>query len=291
MPIHLTTGIAMISDTLPPPASDLVSRSCCPDSSDNRSPFDLIRNVLALLENDGSLTFTSETSLGVSNSARRELMVAMDKAATIFQKCTEEEPTDVDHWSWYVAALLGALCVAYDLSVNASRSYSNDDDEYQQQISVLYKLRHDASVGLTDFLKFTKLHGCPMFHFTVTTMLEWNKAIALLHRPQPTGFGLEVKKLHAYHVSLFFYICPDCYDDVAFIIIPSHFAHSIKFAEPRLINGHARLSLQLPLPKFSSCTSQTICLKMHCLMSWLVLSIRFQARERIGLDLSEFLGV
>jgi len=194
VPIHLTTGIAMIADTLPPSASELLSRSCCPDSSDNRTPFDLIRNVLALMENDGSL---------------RELMAAMDKAATIFRKCTEEEPEDVDHWSWYVAALLGALCIVYDLSANASRSYNNDDDEYQQLITAtLHKLRHDASVGLTDFLKFTKLHGCPMFHFSVTTMLEWNKAIVLLHRPQPTGFGLEVKKLHAYHVSLFFCVCP-----------------------------------------------------------------------------------
>ena len=208
VPIHLTTGIAMIADTLPPSASELLSRSCCPDSSDNRTPFDLIRNVLALMENDGSLILTSETSLGTSNNAR-ELMAAMDKAATIFRKCTEEEPENDDHWSWYVAALLGALCIVYDLSANASRSYNDDDEEYQQLMTAtLHKLRHDASVGVTDFLKFTKLHGCPIFHFSVTTMLEWNKAIVLLHRPQPTGFGLEVKKLHAYHVSLFFCVCP-----------------------------------------------------------------------------------
>eukprot|EP00571_Detonula_confervacea_P003509 CAMPEP_0172330690 /NCGR_PEP_ID=MMETSP1058-20130122/61511_1 /TAXON_ID=83371 /ORGANISM="Detonula confervacea, Strain CCMP 353" /LENGTH=1428 /DNA_ID=CAMNT_0013047915 /DNA_START=70 /DNA_END=4356 /DNA_ORIENTATION=+ len=209
-PIHLTTGIAMIAANLTPQAAELVSRPCCPDASDNRTPFDLISNMLTLIEEDGSLTSPPRSNWDSKGKIIDEVLAkSMLDAAMVFRKCIETDPRNVDHWSWYVATLLGMLCITFGSSMT-SRIQTNVKSEHEQterpQLESFHEIRNNSSVALTDFVKFTQSHDCPMFHLAISSMLEWKKAIVLLHRPRSFSissneFSLEVTRLHAYHTN------------------------------------------------------------------------------------------
>jgi len=211
-PIHLTTGIAMLTEILPhnSPAVELISRPCCPDSSDNiRTPFDLVRNMITSIEEDGTLISAPDMTgyIDTRNKIIDEVLVkAIRDASMVFRKCVESDPEDVNHWSWYVATMLGMLCIAYGSftsSIDGSNVKEEEDHQTRTpryQLECFDEIRCNASVALADFLKFTQDHGCPMFHLASTSMLEWDKAILLLYRPQSLSeFGLDVRRLHAYH--------------------------------------------------------------------------------------------
>lgn len=209
--IHLTTGIAMIAEVLPPLAAELVSRQCCPESSDHQTPFDLLSNVIVMITADGSLIPPPTTLSSVDTKQKTvidEVLVnAMHDAAMIFQNCINAEPENVDNWTWYVASTLGMLCIASGLSsTNKSDrnvKMENEGTTTRHQMEGFHDIRCNAAVALTDFLKYCQGNGCPVFQLAVASMLEWKEAILLLHRPisDESEFGLEVRKLHAYHVS------------------------------------------------------------------------------------------
>ena len=198
-PIHLTTGIAMIVEHLTPHAAELVSRQHCPDSSENRTPFDLMSNMLTLVEEEGSLISPPQSAWEARGNIIDDTLVkVMLEAAMMFRSCIVKGPENVDHWSWYVATLLGMLCISFGTSEN--------DHPGRQQLECFARIRSYAAVAVRDFVSFAKSHGCAMFHLSVSSMLEWKKPIILLHRPRQlygskVGFGSEVNYLHAYHVS------------------------------------------------------------------------------------------
>jgi hypothetical protein len=198
-PIHLTTGIAMIVENLTPRAAELVSRQHCPDSSENRTPFDLMRNMLTLVEEEGSLISPPQSAWEARGNIIDDTLVkVMLEAAMMFRSCIIKGPENVDHWSWYVATLLSMLCVAFGTS--------ESDHPGRQQLECFPRIRSCAAVAVHDFVSFAKNHDCAMFHVAVSSMLEWTNPIFLLHRPQQlygskVGFGSEVNYLHAYHVS------------------------------------------------------------------------------------------
>ncbi|KAL3809271.1 hypothetical protein ACHAXA_009969 [Cyclostephanos tholiformis] len=195
--IHITTGIAMIVEVLTPRAAELMSRQPCPDIPDNRTPFDLISNMLALVEEDGSLISAPPFAWEARDKIIDDTLVkAMLKAVMMFRNCIVNEPGNVDHWSWYVATLLGMLCIAFGASGN--------DHPGRQQLENFPRILSYAAVAVKDFVSFALSHDCAMFHLAVSSMLEWKKPILLLHRPrQKYRLGLEVNYLHAYHVSEF----------------------------------------------------------------------------------------
>ena len=196
-PIHITTGIAMVVENLTPRAAELLSRQPCPDSSENRTPFDLMSNMLALVEDEGSLISPPQSAWEArGNIVDVTLVNAMLEAALMFRSCIVKEPENVDHWSWYVATLLGVLCVAF--------GRTGDDHPGRQQLESFPRVRRCAAVAVTDFVIFAQSHDCTMFHLAVSSMLEWKRPIFLLHRPR-NGFCLELNYLHAYHVSEY---CP-----------------------------------------------------------------------------------
>ena len=198
-PIHITTGIAMVVENLTPRAAELLSRQPCPDSSANRTPFDLMRNMLALVEEEGSLISPPQSAWEVrGNIVDVTLVKAMLEAAMMFRSCIVKEPENVDHWSWYVATLLGVLCMAFGTT--------GDDHPKRQQLESFPRVRNCAAVAVNDFVIFAQSHDCIMFHLAVSSMLEWKRPIFLLHRPQlcygsRNGFGFDVNYLHAHHVS------------------------------------------------------------------------------------------
>ena len=189
-PIHITTGIAMLVENLTPRAAELLSRQPCPDSSANRTPFDLMSNMLALVEDEGSLiSFPQSAWEARGNIVDITLVKAMLEAAMMFRSCIVKEPENVDHWSWYVATLLGVLCMAF--------GRTGDDHPLES----FPRVRNYAAIAVNDLVIFAQSHDCTMFHLAVSSMLEWKRPIFLLHRPR-NGFGLEVNYLHAYHVSI-----------------------------------------------------------------------------------------
>ena len=194
--IHVSTGIAMMVEVLTPLAAELLSRQPCPGAADNRTPFDLMSNMLSLVEEESSLISPPQLAWEARDKIIDDIVVkAMLEAADMFRCCIVNEPGDVDHWSWYVATVLGMLCIAFGTSG-------------RQQLESYPTIRSYAAVAVKDFVRFSQSHDCAMFHLAVSTMLEWKKPILLLQcSRQAIGskhrFGLEVHYLHAYHVSEF----------------------------------------------------------------------------------------
>jgi hypothetical protein len=200
--IHLTTGIAMIAGSLTSKGAELISRPCCPDSADYRTPFDLMNKMITLIEGDGSLISPPHSSCNSKGKIIDEMLLqSMQEAADVFWRCVEKDPQNVDNWSWYVSTLLGMLCIAF-----GSIETGNDEmkSERMETLESFSEIRNRASVALTVFVKFALCYGCPMFHFAVASMLEWRRAVFLLHRSTNDEFGLDVRRLHAYNVSVFF---------------------------------------------------------------------------------------
>ncbi|KAL7552024.1 hypothetical protein ACHAWF_015236 [Thalassiosira exigua] len=186
--IRLAVGVAVVAEALTPRAAEAISRPCAPASSGDRTPFDLVRRALVALEEDGDLISSPGSAREAKGKVVDEALVrSLREAAAVFRGCVERDPEDVDHWSWYVATLFGMLCVAH-------------------RMECFEAIRNNASVAMTDFIKFTTSHDCPMFHLSVATMLEWKRAVFLLRCLQSScaknnEFGLEVRRLHAHHAS------------------------------------------------------------------------------------------
>lgn len=214
--IHLTTGIGMIAEHLTPRASEIVSRTCNPDNPQSRTPFDLIGNMLRELEDVDNLI-----SVPLEESARWQaqgkvidevLVQSMENAAKVFRKCTEMDPHNVEHWSWYVATLLGIVCVSSGMSLsegtgvqrNMTVKMESDDanNRKRYQLDSMNKRRGYAAKAMLDFLQFAQTQNCPVFHLSLSSMLEWKRAMTLMHRPEATEFVRDTRRLHAYHVSI-----------------------------------------------------------------------------------------
>jgi hypothetical protein len=144
------------------------------------------------------------------------IVESWENAALLFRQCIEEEPRNVDHWTWYVATLLGIVCVSSGLPASMydrdnitdavkSEISSNENKPKRYQLQFYDKRRTRASIAMKDFIQVTEIEDCPMFHMAISSMLEWRQAIALMHRPMSTHdtFGSDVRLLHAFHVSLY----------------------------------------------------------------------------------------
>jgi len=196
-PIHLTTGIAMIVECLTPSAAEIMSRHPNPDSSENRTPFDLVSNMLTSIEEDGSLIPSPESVLEVRGFiVDAELIKAILNAAMLFRTCIISDPENIDHWSWYTASLLAVLCISFGDSEDGNSGRPHLEKDF-------ICARNNAAVAMKDFVRYAQTCNCSMFHLAVVSMLEWKKPILLLYRPQlykEVGFS-SVNYLHAYHVS------------------------------------------------------------------------------------------
>lgn len=202
-PIHFTTGIAIIADNLTPSAAELVSRGySAPFNSRGASAFDLMKNMLTLIEDEGSLISAPKMGWNMRGKIIDSTLVkTLQEAASIFRMCTEKDPENVEHWSWYVATLLGMLCIAFGNASDHNNIKVESEVPERQPLQCFIDIRNNTAVAVRQFLTYAQSHDAPMFHFAISSMLEWNKATLLLHRPQDIGFGLEVRRLYAYHVS------------------------------------------------------------------------------------------
>ncbi|KAL3798573.1 hypothetical protein HJC23_011877 [Cyclotella cryptica] len=226
--IHLTTGIAMLAEHLTPLRAEVVSRTCSADNTECRTPFDLVRKVLSDLDVSNEL-ISSPLDRKARWNARGKviddiIVESWENAALLFRQCIEGEPHNVDHWTWYVATLLGIVCVSSGLSVSIfdqgsvsvsvkSEVSSTESKPKRHQLQFYDRRRTRASRAMKDFIQITETEDCPMFHMALSSMLEWTQAIALMHRPTSTHdtFGLEVTRLHAFHTYKWAY--KDCCDD------------------------------------------------------------------------------
>ena len=191
LPIRLTIGISVLTEFLPPDATEILSRQTYSETNTNKTPFDLLRLVLEQLEERSTLV--SSGSFLRDKSERpivdESLTDAMQVAAEIFQQCKDIEPTNVQYWSWYIATLFARLCVASGTSLSAKTEMR------RKQLHCFDGARKDASCAVDEFIQRAKSEDCPMFFFGVTSMLEWRRAIIFLHRH---ALFSTVNRLHAY---------------------------------------------------------------------------------------------
>ncbi|KAL7440478.1 hypothetical protein ACHAXM_007270 [Skeletonema potamos] len=193
-PIHLTIGISTITEFLPPRATEILSRQTYAVTKAVETPFDLIRLMLVYLEERGSLISTGSN---LNNTRERPvvdemLAEAMRTAIGIFRRCKQLEPRNVQYWSWYVAAVFGRLCIASGTSLSVD---TNTIESKRQQLPCFSEARAEASCAVDEFVQCAKIEDCPMFFYGVTSMLEWKRAIILLHRH---ALFSTVHRLHAY---------------------------------------------------------------------------------------------
>lgn len=201
-PIRLTSGIAMLAQCLPCHVAEVVSRPCDPDSTEGRSPFDLMRQILKILDDEDTLV--ARPIPGCEGKLiDKTFLKALVDAATTFRACVELD-SDATCWSWYVATLMTMMYVSFG-TFSPGRMFDEnleiDIGDERPQLDSFQRMRASASVAVEGFLKRAFRSDCPVMHLSVMTMLEWKQAIFLLHRSTP-DFGEEVKGLHAYHVSI-----------------------------------------------------------------------------------------
>lgn len=198
-PIRLTSGIAMLAQCLPCHVAEVVSRPCDPDSMGGRSPFDLMRRVLKILDDEDTLV-TKPIPGHEGKLIDKTFLRALANAAETFRACVELD-SDATYWSWHVATLLTMVYVSFG-SFSPGRMFDDNLDihveDERPQLGSFQRMRASASAAVECFLKRAFDSDCPMMHLSVMTMLEWKQAIFLLHRSTP-DYGEEVKGLHAHH--------------------------------------------------------------------------------------------
>jgi hypothetical protein len=221
-PIHLTTGLTMLTEHMTPESTEIMSRQCSPDNLQERTPFDLVWKALQHLEDRGELISSPANARSrweAKGKVVDEVLVSSwETAAAIFKRCVKEEPHDVDNWSWYVATLLGIVCISSGVSVS-SDARDNDasvesEDSFDDTKSTRYQLDHydgmrsHAARVIRDLINLADKIDCPMFHLAVSSMLEWKQAVRLMDGPFSQCQDIlalsdsELKRLYAHHVSL-----------------------------------------------------------------------------------------
>ena len=193
-PMHLTIGVSTITEFLPAVVTEILSRQTYSGMTGDETPFDLIRLMLVQLEESGSLVskgsvWNDRTERPVVDEGLKE---AMQSAMVIFRHCKETYPKNVQYWSWYVAASLGILCIASGTSLS---NKSSPTKRKRKQLPCFFEARAEASRAVDDFVQIAKREGCPMFYFGLTSLLEWRRAVILLHRH---SLFSSANRLHAY---------------------------------------------------------------------------------------------
>jgi hypothetical protein len=217
-PIHLTTGLAILTEHMTAESTEMMARQCSTDSLKNKTPFELVRKALQYLEDRSELVSSPKNTRSrweAKGKVVDEVLVSSwETAANIFRRCVKEEPHDVDNWSWYVSTLLGIVCVSSGetLSSDAGDNYaslksedpSNDIKISRHQLDHYDDKRRHAAMAIHDLINLADKIGCPMFHMAISNMLEWKQAICC------TAFDndimslsdSEVKSLYAHHVRM-----------------------------------------------------------------------------------------
>ncbi len=192
--IRLTIGISTITEFLPPSATEIMSRQTYSGLNAEESPFDLMRQMLAHLEERGSLVSLGSLRSDISERPviDESLTDAMRIAIRFFRQCKELDPRNVQYWSWYVAAVCGRLCIASGTSL---LDKTNAIERKRQRLPCFSEARAEASSAVDEFIQRASKSDCPVFFFAVTSMLEWKRAVILLHRH---ALFSTVNRLHAY---------------------------------------------------------------------------------------------
>eukprot|EP00956_Cyclotella_meneghiniana_P013715 scaffold19997_cov84-Cyclotella_meneghiniana.AAC.9 len=216
--IHLTTGVAMLSEHLTPLSAEIISKPYSPDDPYARTPFELIMKTLVCLEENDQL-ISRPTDAKSRWDARGKvidqvLVNSWESAAVIFRRCVKEDPHTVDNWLWYVGTLLGIVCVSSGVRMTSKTllkmvdskyedSFDQSHDEVRYQLDFYDEKRVYASKAIEDLIKVAEKEDCPVFHMGVSSILEWDHVMNLLDgEASQLGYDLsasEVRRLFVDH--------------------------------------------------------------------------------------------
>ncbi len=219
-PVHLITGVAVIAKSVTPQAAEIISRPCGRGCPNDPTPFELFSDMLVYLEKSNNLVPSPLDTAAIWKSRGKvidsALLDVLENAATIFKKCVQKEPHNVDNWSWYLATRLGILCISSGLpltecsndnDVSKSMSKGRISSPRSRTANFYLKLKNSARAML-DFIDFAQCEGCAMFHLNIASMLEWRVAMYHFSLCQSTdNFFLELRQLHAFQVRVSFEEC------------------------------------------------------------------------------------
>ena len=220
-PIHLATGVAILTEHLTPLSIEVISGPCSVEDPEFHTAFDVIKKALAGLDERRELISNpadEKSRWEARGKVIDEVLVSSwAKAAIIFRRCIIEDPHSIDNWTWYVATLLGIVCVSSGESLSSvgenNDGFINSDDLLHKRERGRYELDHFdekreyATTAMADFIKVTNRLDCPIFHMSLSSMLEWKQGMSLI-ADQPSQLGdvhdfssSEVKRLCTHHVS------------------------------------------------------------------------------------------
>ena len=212
--LHITTAIATIAAILPPSAAEILSRPCCLDELNHRTPFDLMRSALEDMESRGQISHGDGVALSslaqhdVINVSKlvSELVAAADAASD----CAEKDEGNPLYISWQLALLAGATCVSSGIIIGrgAQRAAS---DYYDDRGAAVRRTRTDnhGEVRLLAANSFRRLleqcnsarYQAIQRHVAVSSFLEWKEATCLLmsRGVNDTEYFRRIRRLHAHH--------------------------------------------------------------------------------------------
>mmetsp|Transcript_22916 Transcript_22916/g.45794 ORF Transcript_22916/g.45794 Transcript_22916/m.45794 type:complete len:1492 (+) Transcript_22916:238-4713(+) len=212
-PVHLITGVAIIANSVTPQAAEIISRPSGRGCPENPTPFELFSDMLVCLEESNNLVPNPLDTAAIWNSRGKVIdatfLDVLENASTIFKKCVQKEPHNVDNWSWYLATRLGIHCISSGLPLSEC-----SNDEYRckstskglvtncrSQVGNFYVKVNNSARAMLDFIDFAQCAGCAMFHLNIASMLEWRVAMSyFLQGRSNDKFLLELRQLHAFQV-------------------------------------------------------------------------------------------
>lgn len=219
-PIHLTTGVAMLTEHIPAFSAEILSRHCFANNPEGSTPFDLAGKALTALDERGELISRPHDTKSRWEARGKViddvLVSSWEGAALVFKRCIETDPHAIDHWAWYVTTLLGIACVSSGVSMSKNAGTNDASDQLEDSFDEMrhtgrYELdiyddkRRHAASAMKDFIEAANKVDCPMFHFAVSSMLGWRHAMLLMDDLSLEDIGdfsqSETKRLYTYHVS------------------------------------------------------------------------------------------
>jgi hypothetical protein len=230
--LFLVHGLTRVAKMLPPPAAEILSRSF--DGWKHRTPFDILRMLVEHLEDENLLVIDDDdkplTTTDIGNVQLAELDHALHQASSLFSKCIERDPLDIQYYGWYLGTLAASLLLSSGNRIGSkaypfpSEPYTAPTDDKEIDMFGIFSgesrlteqmVEHprrtlpkfeEVRQGVQKALKlmvhlYQRQGGSILGNLYISSFLEWDQVIALLagNNLQETERIQELRSVHYHH--------------------------------------------------------------------------------------------
>ena len=212
--IHLTTGVSILAKCFTSRGAEILSRPCFTGGVTQDSPFDLVRLAIEEADKYGGIQRNATIiTYGSHVIHTEELIREFDNAAEVFHDILTCAPSNLACHCWYAAARIGSTIVASGIDIGKGariampHEYSMEDLDKNSFLRSRHTKYNDLRAAASDAIRTlldlnnnASIAG-HVYHYAVTSLLEWKEAIGLLAmRPHLNKQIFQcIKELHAYH--------------------------------------------------------------------------------------------